>query len=534
MQYNRDSALQSHFFFRILFVKQEKSSEWRKYIKFMERITIKVGVYLAEDYVGKMVSELEGDLATREAQLIVTLQSISDGVITTDNRGYIVLMNKVAEELTGWNQNEALGQPFDKIIKIIDEKTHQRSSNPVKKVLQTEMPVKLADHKSLITKEGLERPISDTATPFKDSKDNIMGVVFVFRDVFKDRMKKEAIIYLSYHDRLTGLYNRAFFEEEAERLDTERQLPISLIMGDVNGLKMTNDVYGHRKGDNLLIAIAKVLKESCRTEDLIARWGGDEFVILLPKTSGKIADEICKRIRTACNKATIEQHTLSISLGYATKEKLSENIMNVLQKAEDFMYKRKLLESKSMRTSIICSIKKTLHEKSHETEEHVERLNALTKKIGGILGLTENELNDLEVLSMLHDIGKVAINDSILMKPCELNDEEWAEIKKHPAIGYRIAQSAPEMAQISEYILSHHERWDGKGYPQGLMGESIPLLARILAVVDAYDTMLKDRPYRRSLTHLEAKEELIKNAGKQFDPKIVQVFIENVIEPQYL
>ncbi|MEL7567761.1 MAG: diguanylate cyclase, partial [Dehalobacterium sp.] len=424
----------------------------------------------------------------------------------------------------------ALGQPFSKIINIIDEKTHKRTSNPIEKVLKTGISIKLAKHRSLITKEGIERPISDMATPFKDSKGNIKGVVFVFRDVFKERMKKEAIIYLSYHDRLTGLYNRAFFEEEAERLDTERQLPISLIMGDVNGLKMTNDVYGHRKGDQLLIAIAKILKDSCRGEDLIARWGGDEFVILLPQTPGIIADEICKRIRKACNKVSLENHTLSISLGFSTKEKASENLMNVLQKAEDYMYKRKLLESKSMRTSIITSMKKTLHEKSHETEEHIDTLNVLTKKIGCILGLSENELNDLEVLSMLHDIGKVAINDSILMKPHELTDEEWIEIKKHPAIGYRIAQSAPELAQIAEYILSHHERWDGKGYPQGLMGESIPLLARILSVVDAYDTMLKDRPYRRALTHSEAKEELIRNAGKQFDPQIVKLFIENVIE----
>jgi len=483
---------------------------------------------LAEDYMGKMV-KWEEDSTALEEQLAVTLQSISDGVITTDNKGCIVSMNKVAEELTGWTQNEALGQPFDEIIKIIDEKTHKRTNNLIEKVLKTGISIKLAKHRSLITKEGLERPISDTASPFRDSKGNIKGIVFVFRDVFKERMKKEAIIYLSYHDRLTGVYNRAFFEEEAERLDTERQLPISLILGDVNGLKMTNDVYGHRIGDHLLVAIAKVLKESCRAEDLIARWGGDEFVILLPKTPGKVAEEICKRIRKGCNKVSIEHHALSISLGFSTKEKASESIMNVLQKAEDFMYKRKLLESKNMRTSIISSMKKTLHEKSHETEEHVDRINELTKKIGGILGLTENELNDLEVLSMLHDIGKVAINDSILMKPYELTDEEWIEIKKHPAIGYRIAQSAPELAQIAEYILSHHERWDGKGYPQGLMGESIPLLARILAVVDAYDTMLKDRPYRRALTHLEAKEELIRNAGKQFDPKIVQVFIENVI-----
>ncbi|ATW24309.1 HD domain-containing phosphohydrolase [Candidatus Formimonas warabiya] len=351
----------------------------------------------------------------------------------------------------------------------------------------------------------------------------------ITQDVTEERKKKEAIVYLNYHDRLTGLYNRAFFEEETKRLDTERQLPISLIMGDVNGLKMSNDVYGHREGDHLLQSIAYILKESCRAEDLIARWGGDEFVILLPQTPEKIADIICKRIRKACLEASTETSRLSISLGYATKTKAQEDIMNVLKKAEDFMYKRKLLESKSLRSSIIASMKKSLFEKSHETEEHAERLGKLSRKIGIVMGLTENELNELELLAMLHDIGKIAINDSILTKPAELTSEEWIEMKKHSGIGYRIAQSAPELAQIAEYILSHHERWDGAGYPQGLKGERIPLLARIISVVDAYDAMVNDRPYRRALSHHQAKTELLKNAGKQFDPQIVYVFLESVV-----
>lgn len=486
---------------------------------------------MTEDCFKKLGVDLGEALAVQQEQLKVTLQSIGEGVIITDHKGLVQIVNKVAEELTGWSQQEAINQPFDRIIEIVDEKTQKRCVSPVEIVLKTGKPTEWTNHTSLITKESLVRPIEDNAAPFKDAKENILGAIFVFRDIFQERMKKEAIIYLSYHDRLTELYNRAFFEEEANRLDTERQLPITLIMGDVNGLKMTNDVYGHREGDRLLKEIAQVLKESCRSEDLIARWGGDEFVILLPQTSGKVADEICRRIRRACNKASEGPSKLSISLGFATKETVDEDIMDVLKKAEDFMYKRKLLESKSLRSSIISSMKKTLFEKSYESEDHIERLNTLTKNIGRVMGLTENELNELELLSTLHDIGKVAINDAILMKPGELTDDEWLEIKKHPGIGYRIAQSAPELAQIAEYILSHHERWDGKGYPQGLRGEGIPLLARILSVVDAYDAMVRDQPYRKALSHQEAQAELLKNAGKQFDPKIVQIFLEDVLTP---
>lgn len=473
---------------------------------------------------------MEEYLHNEKEQLRVTLHSIGDGVITTDNKGKVVMLNKIAEELTGWYQSDAVGKPLINVFNIINEKTRKQCNNPVEQVLETGKILGLANHTILIAKNGIERAIADSAAPIMDQNGNIKGVVLVFRDVTEERDQEEKIIYLSYHDGLTGLYNRSYFEEELNRLDVEEQMPISLIMGDVNGLKIINDVFGHQKGDQLLQKISDLLRKTCRNQDVIARWGGDEFVILLPQTSESMASEICESITRACNNTIHENNHLSISLGYATKKVVKEDIQQVLKRAEDYMYKRKLLESKSLRSSIISSMKKTLAEKSYETEEHAVRLSTLCKKIGTFMALSRDELNELELLSMLHDIGKIVIKDSILTKPGKLTEEEWREMKKHPEIGYRIAQSVPELSQIAECILYHHERWDGSGYPQGLKGKEIPLLARILAVVDAYDAMTNKRPYRKALSKLEAEQELLNNAGTQFDSNIVSIFLENVID----
>lgn len=457
-------------------------------------------------------------------RLRVTLESIGDGVIATDKKGVVTMLNRVAQELTGWGQFEACGKPLADVFNIINEYTEKKCENPVERVLCTGGIIGLANHTALISKDGTVRPIADSAAPIKNQFDEILGVVLVFRDVTEEKKKEKEILHISYHDLLTGLYNRAFFEEELKRLDTERQLPMSIIIGDVNGLKITNDVFGHQEGDVILKEISRILVKACRKEDIIARWGGDEFVILLPNTSENVANNICKRIQKSCQGEKDTAVQLSISLGHATKENAQENILQVLKNAEDWMYRHKLLESKSFRSSIIFSLKKTLFEKSNETEEHAERMAKLCIKLGKEMCLYENELDELKLLAMLHDIGKIAIKDSILVKPGKLSPEEWEEIKRHSEIGYRIAQSAPELAQIADYILSHHERWDGSGYPQGIKGLEIPKLSRIISVVDAFDVMMHARIYKQAMSYEDAVAELDRCAGTQFDPEIVDVF----------
>ncbi len=358
----------------------------------------------------------------------------------------------------------------------------------------------------------------------KDGK--VVQIIGSTRDITEQKQAEARIKYLSFYDDLTGLFNRAFFEEELRRLDTERQLPISLILIDVNGLKFVNDAFGHPEGDRILIDTTRIIEESCRREDIICRWGGDEFVILLPQCNEEDVEKICQRIKTIPLKNDRNLIPLSLALGTATKNEINQNIQGILSDAEDRMYRNKLLESKSSRSSILASLQKTLQERTHETEEHELRLQNLALKIGRAIGLSGSELDDLVLLAALHDIGKIAIPDHILKKPGPLSPEEWIIMKSHTEIGYRIALTSPELGLISELILTHHERWDGFGYPKGLEGEEIPLLSRILSIIDAYDAMTNTRPYRKATTSEEALAELHKNAGTQFDPELVKTFIE--------
>jgi diguanylate cyclase (GGDEF)-like protein/PAS domain S-box-containing protein len=375
-------------------------------------------------------------------------------------------------------------------------------------------------------KDGSIIWISANALAIRDP----MGVLIFYEGTIEDiterKRAEDQIRYLSFHDKLTDLYNRVYFEEELNRLDTERQLPISIIMGDVNGLKLVNDAFGHAAGDKLLNRVAQILRDCCRKEDVIARLGGDEFAIFLPRTGFKVTSIIIDRIKMACSNASQDPVQLSIALGAVTKESPSQDMQEILREAEERMYRSKLLESKSLRASIISSLKRTLFEKSHETEEHTNRLQRVALKIGHALGLSEGELNDLSLLSTLHDIGKIAIPEGIIVKPGQLSSEEWDLIWKHPEIGYRIAAATPELVPIAEAILAHHEWWDGSGYPRGLKGEEIPLLSRIISIVDAFDVMTFGRPYKERVTQEQALVELQKQAGIQFDPKLIEIFVK--------
>lgn len=353
----------------------------------------------------------------------------------------------------------------------------------------------------------------------------VVQIIGSTRDITEQKQAEDRIRYLSFYDDLTGLINRTFFEEEMIRFDIERQYPISIILSDVNGLKFVNDAFGHQEGDALLVSTAKIIEKSCREGDVVCRWGGDEFAILLPRCAHEDAENICRRIKNAALNNDRNFIPISLALGIATKDQVNQSIHEVLKEAEDRMNRNKLLETKSSRSSILASLQRTLQEKTHETEEHELRLQNLALKIGKAVGLPGSKLDELVLLAALHDIGKIAIPDHILKKPGPLTPEEWNIMKSHSEIGYRIALACQELTLISELILTHHERWDGTGYPRGLKGEKIPLLARILSIIDAYDAMTNTRPYRKALTSHEAIMELRQNAGKQFDPKLVEIFV---------
>lgn len=331
---------------------------------------------------------------------------------------------------------------------------------------------------------------------------------------------------ITYHDSLTGLYNRRFFEEELKRLDVPRNLPLSIIMGDVNGLKLVNDAFGHEKGDELLRKAADAIVSACRKDDIVARWGGDEFVVLLPKTSSVDAEDIVNRMRASHAGEHVNAVKVSLSYGWETKLVPEEGIPQLLKRAEDFMYKHKILENEGLRNNAINTIISTLHEKNPREEQHSKRVSDICRDLALDIGLSPLEANRLKVVGLLHDIGKIAIDEGILNKPGQLTASEWAEIRRHPDIGYRILSTSYEMQELAESILAHHERWDGKGYPKGLRGEQIPVVARIIALADSFDAMTSERPYRKPLTLETAIFEIRNGAGTQFDPDLAIRFAD--------
>ncbi len=475
--------------------------------------------------------------ALRESKQLLDniISFLPDPTAVVNNKGKIIAWNRAMEDMTGIKAATMLGKgnhayalpfyglPRPTLLDIVlsNDKESWSQYSEVEHIgeetLATETFCPYIGSQGAI--------VYAMASPLYDKYGNKIGAIESVRDITQQKLDEEKIRYLSYHDKLTGLYNRAFFEEEIKRLDTERQLPLSVIIGDVNGLKLINDAFGHRDGDELLTSVSKLLKQACREEDIIARWGGDEFAILLPQTNEEDALKLYKRIKNNCRQAGSYPLQISISLGVATKECSWQNIGEILREAEDRMYRNKLLEHKSNRSVFITSLEKTLWMKSHETREHTSRLRRMVVQLGQALNLPENELDNLTLLASLHDIGKLAIPSNILDKPGRLTLEEWETIKKHPEIGYRIALSSPDLSPIADSILMHHERWDGSGYPLGKKGADIPLNARILAIADAYDVMVNGRPYQKAMSHEEALEEIARCAGTQFDPHIAKIFI---------
>lgn len=355
-------------------------------------------------------------------------------------------------------------------------------------------------------------------------------VIAIIRNITSAKIYREKIEYLSYHDGLTSLYNRRFFEEELSRLDKDRNLPLCIIMVDLNGLKLINDSFGHLVGDEMLIKVAYALKRACRSDEIIARIGGDEFVILVPGMGEDQVSNLIDRIESKLAEERVGDIELSVSLGWSIKFDNTESVQDIFRKAESMMYKKKLYESPKIRNQIINAIIQSLHEKSKREASHAERVSRLSSELAKALKLSDSEIEAIRILGMFHDVGKITIDEGIINKTDILSIEEFEEIKRHSETGYRILSSTGEFSGIADDVLYHHERWDGTGYPRGLQKDEIPVQARIIAIVEAYDAMVGERSYKRPKSKDDAIKELEKNAGTQFDPELVRMFIDKVLK----
>ena len=371
-----------------------------------------------------------------------------------------------------------------------------------------------------------------TFTKILDTQGNVKGIQIISQDISELKTKEREITYLSYHDQLTGLYNRRFFDEELSRLDKQRNYPLTLAMGDVNGLKLVNDSFGHKTGDQLLVSVANSIRKACREDDIIARVGGDEFSIIFPKTTEEDAEKIIQRINYYVSQEKIGPLGVSISFGFETKYAEDESIESIIKNTEDHMYRHKLNDSSSLRNKTINLIMSTLFEKNKREMKHSERVSEICVEIATVIGFGKDEINHIRTAGLMHDIGKIGVDEGILNSHTILSNDEWREIQKHTEIGYRILSSTPEFTDIAEDVYAHHERWDGKGYPRGLKEEAISVSARIITIADAYDAMISERPYRtykKSMSTEDAVNEIKNNSGTQFDPVLARIFVEKIM-----
>jgi diguanylate cyclase (GGDEF)-like protein/PAS domain S-box-containing protein len=446
-----------------------------------------------------------------------------DGIVMVNNNKEIMMANKGFEELFGYSQDELIGSYIDNMIVFEDDT--EEACTLTEQALEGDIIKSEAVRRC---KDGRKVNVSIVAYPIIiDGKQT--GIYTLYSNITQRKSAEEKLKFLNQHDLLTGIYSRNYFEEKMKQLDGNIE-SAAMIMFDVDGLKLINDSMGHDSGDVLLISAANLIRRQMPKDSLLARIGGDEFAAIFIYRDRDDIENICNRVRNSM----LEYNELypgiplSISMGFSAMENRPLDMKQLFKEADNEMYREKLHRSQSTRSSIVQALMRALEARDYITEGHADRLQNLVEVLSEAAGIPNQRLKDLRLFAQFHDIGKVGIPDSILNKPGPLTPEEKIVMQQHSEIGFRIAQASKDLEPIGEWILKHHEWWNGSGYPMGLKGSEIPIECRILAIADAYDAMINDRPYRKAMSKELALQELKKCAGRQFDPSLVEKFINNI------
>lgn len=475
----------------------------------------------------KMLKELDSyysELSINEERFKLIMEATNDGYFDTDLLKKRFYINPDWLKYLGYENLEGY-LDYEQALKIIHSEDRDKFLSAWNECMTGDTEKLIVEFRAQRKSgEWLWLQIRGKIAEFEDSKKpkRLIGAV---SDITQRKNYEAENLYLSQTDVVTTLKNRTFVEALLEKADKCISCQSWIIMGDVNGLKLINDTFGHQEGDRLLRTVGEILRRCCLPNDIPARWGGDEFIIFIHDNSADYVDNLIWNIKEECTNVTDLRTPISISWGRANKDTLYKDIKAVIKLAEERMYRNKLLEGRSAKSSILSSLEQSLHEKHIETEEHTRRIAHSCVQIGLRMGLTQDELDEVVLLGILHDIGKIGIPEAILLKPDKLTPDEWDVMKTHSEIGYRIAVSTPELAHVADEILCHHERYDGTGYPQSLKGKQIPKLSRLLAIVDSYDVMTHTRQYKEAMSIESAVQEIQSCSGKQFDPEMVEQFL---------
>jgi diguanylate cyclase (GGDEF)-like protein/putative nucleotidyltransferase with HDIG domain/PAS domain S-box-containing protein len=479
--------------------------------------TYLIGLYVIVSIYKQTIESQYILVRKSETFLTQIINGVNIAIITTDIGDQISYCNDVARKLFGQS--------------LVDK----RFTSEIKPKLT---PYEISFASTLLMKRTLvsyqhnerESILIIDKSDMTDEVGKIIGHVIVLEDVTHILNTEQELEYISEHDLLTRLNNRMTFEKQLRRFDVEQNYPLSIAMLDINGLRLINESFGHKVGDQLIISLAQVLKSIDKEGIEIARIGGDEFAMLLPKTSYKEADDLVSSVQDKSQTIVIKGIELSFSAGIATKIDKKQSIDDVYKLMENNLLKAKKFENNSLQSKTIDLIMLTLYEKNKREMRHSERVGNLSERLAKELGLPNNDIKRIRLAALMHDIGKIAIEEQILNKESNLTESEWQRVKQHAEIGYRLLNSNSDFEDIAQYVLEHHEHYDGLGYPKGLKGKEIKKEARIISIADAFDAMTGFRTYKKSLSIDQAVDQLLINKGKQFDPDFVDVFIEKVIK----
>lgn len=456
--------------------------------------------------------KIEFQLANSETQKIAILNAIPDLMIRVNWQGVILDYSKPAGYDIYLDHNMSVGM---NLFQVFSEEIATKYISFIEIAIESQ---KTEFYEYQLVKQ--DKIYHFEARIVKNGIDEVLCII---RDTTENRQMAEKLNFISYHDALTGVFNRAYFEKVTLRLRSKNMHNTGIVICDVDGLKLINDTLGHRHGDEILKAVADILSSCASPGNVVARIGGDEFAVLILETNQNEMENLSKKIRHMADKYNYEQANLhlSLSIGWACNYNDFESLF---KEADNNMYRVKIHQSQSSRSAIVQTLMKALEARDFITEGHADRLQDIVVEIAQRLDLSDQKIADLRLLAQFHDIGKVGIPDSILFKPGNLTPEEVTIMRGHCEIGFRIARASPDLAPIADWILRHHEWWNGQGYPLGLAGEEIPLECRILALADAYDAMINNRVYRKALTGQTALAELRRCAGSQFDPYLTELF----------
>jgi len=449
------------------------------------------------------------------------------GMSFTDlESGKIMNINQSYLDLLGYQREEMIGRRWDELTHPADMVASQEATE----TLHTDEVGVLNLDKRLIRKDGsvvwLNLSLTTFATVDMDHLESLGMAV----DVTDRKNYEQRILWASDHDALTGLYNRVHFEISVQALEVERSARLIVAFIDVNGLKLLNEAFGRDEGNRLLKRIAEILESHLLDGDYLSRVGGDEFAILF---FDKALVEVEARLSAASAEIAIIDIMGSVapSISWGISEvNWSEHTLNeAIKEAEMNLASRKVVDSPNMRGKAVYAIINTLYEKNRREELHSRRVAELCEKLARAHGLSKETASEIRLVGLLHDIGKIGIDEALLNKADQLDGDEWKQMRRHCEIGYRLLSAVEDMAGFAHHVLYHHERYDGAGYPKGIAGEEIPLGSRIIAIADAFDAMTAPRPYREPITSEAASREIKEFSGTQFDPDLAKIFVEQVI-----